>query len=67
MNRMEPNHDRRENRRHTREELSPEYLAVLVLCGGEVREGDRFVLNARNASPDEEIGPGDDTQSTERR
>lgn len=44
---MEPTDDRRHNRRQTREELSPEYLAVLVLCGGEVREGDRPALPAQ--------------------
>jgi hypothetical protein len=67
MNRMEATDDRRENRRHTREELSPEYLAVLVLCGGEVRESDRPVLNARNNSTDEEAGRGDDGKPAQRR
>ncbi len=40
---MEPE-DKRHDRRHASDDLSPEYLAMLVLCGGEVRESDRAEL-----------------------
>ena len=36
--------DRRNRGRAADEPLSPEYLAMLVACGGEVRKGDRTVL-----------------------
>jgi hypothetical protein len=38
--RMTGTTDRREDERGKSEELSPEYLAVLVVCGGTVRETD---------------------------
>jgi len=31
--------------------LSPEYLAMLVACGGEVRAGDRAVLRKAGMEP----------------
>ena len=50
---MSSSDERRDHRREADEAVSPEYLAVLVLCGGEVREGDRGVLPPAGAA-----GPG---------
>jgi hypothetical protein len=36
--------DRRKHDRAEDEPLSPEFLAMLVACGGDVREGDRSAL-----------------------
>ena len=38
---------RQGDRRSSDEELSPEYLALLDVCGGEIRAGDRAVLSSR--------------------
>lgn len=38
--RMLPDEDRRTLAHDTDDEFSPEYLAVLVVCGGTVRESD---------------------------
>ena len=41
---MQLSHERRKgNRRIAKDELSPEFLAMLVVCGGKVRNGDREV------------------------
>ena len=39
--------ERRKTSRGADEALSPEYLAVLEVCGGEIRETDRPVLEER--------------------
>lgn len=36
--------ERRQAERNSDEELSPEYLALLEVCGGEIRASDRAVL-----------------------
>lgn len=42
---MQYPNDRRKNAPGSDEEvLSPEFLAMLVVCGGEIRQGDRDVL-----------------------
>ncbi|MEP7300905.1 MAG: hypothetical protein ABI699_05205 [Caldimonas sp.] len=47
--------DRRKNADDLVDEaLSPEFLAMLLACGGEVREGDRAVL--REVSTDRRAG-----------
>lgn len=47
-----PNERRRLNRRQAREVLSPELIAGLVLCGGEVRGSDRTVGDGDGAATD---------------
>ena len=42
--------ERRKADRSADEELSPEYLALLEVCGGEIREGDRAALAKRRAA-----------------
>jgi len=45
--------ERRKASRVAEDALSPEYLAVLAVCGGEIREGDKTVLEERRrAEPD---------------
>jgi hypothetical protein len=44
---MSPERERRKSGRSAEEAVSPEYLALLALCGGEVREGDRPSLEKR--------------------
>jgi hypothetical protein len=45
---MKPQIERRQSdRRSSDEELSPEYLALLDVCGGEIRASDRAVLSSR--------------------
>ncbi|MEO8835945.1 MAG: hypothetical protein ABI364_04330 [Caldimonas sp.] len=39
--------ERRKSRPEPEEALSPEYLAVLEVCGGEIRAGDRALLEER--------------------
>jgi hypothetical protein len=39
--------ERRKTSRGADEALSPEYLAVLEVCGGEIRETDRAALEER--------------------
>jgi hypothetical protein len=39
--------ERRQADRDGEEELSPEYLALLEVCGGEIRASDRAVLAER--------------------
>ena len=41
--------ERRHAARNPDEELSPEYLELLEICGGEIRESDRAVLRQRRA------------------
>ena len=48
MLRMSYPNDRRKGARGADEDLSPEFLAVLVVCGGRVRESDRAALDAVN-------------------
>ena len=36
--------ERRQSERRVDEEVSPEYLRVLEVCGGEIRESDRAAL-----------------------
>jgi hypothetical protein len=42
--------ERRKADRTADEELSPEYLALLEICGGEIRESDRAALAKRRAA-----------------
>jgi hypothetical protein len=57
--------DRRKNARDGNDEaLSPEYLAMLVVCGGEVRASDRAalpqgVIKRRSASRVDDAAPRD--------
>ena len=39
--------DRRKHRADPDEVLSPEYLAMLIACGGEVRDADRMAHGER--------------------
>jgi hypothetical protein len=39
--------ERRKTSRGADEALSPEYLAVLEVCGGEIRESDKPILEER--------------------
>ena len=39
--------DRRKHQAEADEVLSPEYLAMLIACGGEVRAADRFATGQR--------------------
>jgi hypothetical protein len=56
---MSPKTERRQaDRRSSDEELSPEYLALLDVCGGEIRAGDRAVLSSRRQGLPGEA-PGD--------
>lgn len=64
MTSMDSHDDRRDNRRQVREELSPEFLAVLVLCGGEIRESDRAALAQRDGDAGH---PSDDRPRSEHR
>lgn len=63
-----PNTEDRRSPEHTGDdEFSPEYLAMLVVCGGEVRDSDWSVLPEALAtrhfgSP--EKTPGDETSPT---
>ncbi len=43
---------RRAERRTEADELSPEYLALLEVCGGEMRASDRELLAQRRQSGD---------------
>ena len=43
--------ERRRPDRKPEDELSPEYLAVLEICGGEIRESDRALLRALRTPP----------------
>lgn len=44
--------DRRKSAPEAEDEtLSPEFLAMLVVCGGEVREGDRAALPHADGEP----------------
>ena len=43
--------DRRRARAENDEALSPELVALLLVCGGEVREGDRELLDV-SQNPD---------------
>jgi hypothetical protein len=45
---------RRAERRTEADELSPEYLALLQVCGGEVRAGDRAYLTQRRLGTESE-------------
>ena len=48
MSANHPKIERRQaDRRSSDEDLSPEYLALLDVCGGEIRAGDRAVLSRR--------------------
>ena len=55
-----PTERRRAERRHAErtsdEELSPEYLALLEVCGGEIRAGDRAVLAGKRQAAQAEAG-----------
>ena len=45
---MSPKIERRQaDRRSSDDDLSPEYLALLEVCGGEIRASDRAVLAER--------------------
>jgi hypothetical protein len=44
---MNDQSERRKTSRGPDETLSPEYLAVLEVCGGEIRESDKPVLEER--------------------
>jgi len=48
MNRMI---ERRRSERRTDEPVSPEFLRVLEICGGEMREGDRAALDGGRSEP----------------
>ena len=37
--------ERRQSERRVDEPVSPEFLRILEICGGELREGDRAVLS----------------------
>ena len=41
--------ERRQSERRADEPVSPEFLRVLELCGGELRQGDRAVLGSSEA------------------
>ncbi len=47
--------ERRRSNRVAEDALSPEYLAVLAVCGGEIRESDKPVL-AERRRPEPESG-----------
>ena len=47
--------ERRKASREADDALSPEYLAVLEVCGGEIRESDRPVL-AERRKPETDSG-----------
>ncbi|HEV7575162.1 MAG TPA: hypothetical protein VGO85_03890 [Caldimonas sp.] len=52
---------RRSDRRSTDEELAPEYLALLEVCGGDIRASDRVVLAERHpGAPAAQVGSPDD-------
>ncbi|NUZ04801.1 hypothetical protein [Piscinibacter koreensis] len=55
---MNPDVERRAQERDPEDELSPECLALLVTCGGEIRESDqRSVARVRDvAMPDRRRG-----------
>jgi hypothetical protein len=42
--------ERRQSDRSAEEALSPEYLRVLEVCGGEIRQGDRAALAGHAAT-----------------
>ena len=45
--------ERRKASRVAEDALSPEYLAVLAVCGGDIRESDKIVLaERRRPEPD---------------
>ena len=48
--------ERRQSERRADEPVSPEFLRVLEICGGELREGDRAVLGGGRS---EARGAGD--------
>jgi hypothetical protein len=51
---MTPQIERRQrDRRSLDDELSPEYLALLKVCGGEIRSSDRPLLAARHPGEDD--------------
>ncbi|MDQ6639418.1 MAG: hypothetical protein M3Z15_07090 [Pseudomonadota bacterium] len=58
---------RRADRRSSDEDLSPEYLALLAVCGGEIRASDRAVLAERRqgapAEPEPEGAEGEATRA----
>ena len=47
---MSQQNERRKADRSADEELSPEYLALLEVCGGEIRESDRAALAKRRVA-----------------
>ncbi|MDQ2734166.1 MAG: hypothetical protein M3Y55_04060 [Pseudomonadota bacterium] len=55
--------DRRKNAQEGDEVLSPEYLAMLMVCGGEVRAADRTALPNANADRPYGRRAGDETES----
>jgi len=57
--------ERRKADRNPDEELSPEYLALLEICGGEIRESDRQALAKRRAQTPRP--PGDEQPPTEQK
>jgi hypothetical protein len=57
MSATHPKIERRQaDRRSSDEDLSPEYLALLDVCGGEIRAGDRAVLSSRRQGLPGEAG-----------
>jgi len=52
--------ERRQSERRAEEPVSPEFLRVLEICGGELREGDRAVLGGGTG---EARGAGDRRKS----
>ena len=56
---MTPQIERRQaDRRASDEDLSPEYLALLDVCGGEIRAADRAALSSRRHALAGEGGSG---------
>ena len=54
---MSPKIERRQaDRRSSDDDLSPEYLALLDVCGGEIRAGDRARLSSRRQGLPGEAG-----------
>ncbi|MEO5845491.1 MAG: hypothetical protein ABIQ33_11700 [Caldimonas sp.] len=49
--------ERRQTEPETEEDLSPEYLALLEVCGGEIRASDRALLAERRKSAQAEAKP----------
>jgi hypothetical protein len=59
--------DRRKNGQEGEEVLSPEYLAMLMACGGEVRAGDRAPLPNTGANRPYGRRAGDEVESSDLR